>query len=189
LHAYHSEQILLRCPSLTSVATLAGMHHERLDGSGYHRSAKGTAIPMAARVLAAADVFEALRSARPHRPARTADHAAAELRAMVRGGAIDPDAAEAVVRAADDPATGGRARRSSGGRGHRSGPAGLTERQIEVLRLMAQGLPNRGIARHLVISPRTAEHHVQDVYAKIGVSSRAAAALFAMEHGLLSEDG
>jgi DNA-binding NarL/FixJ family response regulator len=50
---------------------------------------------------------------------------------------------------------------------------------------MARGLSNRAIGEYLVISPRTAEHHVQDVYARIGVSSRAAAALFAMEHGLL----
>jgi DNA-binding NarL/FixJ family response regulator len=55
-----------------------------------------------------------------------------------------------------------------------------------VLRLVAAGLSNPEIARRLVISPRTAEHHVQHVYAKIGVSSRAAAALFALEHGLLS---
>jgi len=54
---------------------------------------------------------------------------------------------------------------------------------------MARGLSNRAIGAELVISPRTAEHHVQDVYARIGVSSRAAAALYAMEHGLVAEDG
>jgi len=63
------------------------------------------------------------------------------------------------------------------------------ERQVEVLRLLAQGLSNREIARRLVISSRTAEHHVQDVYLKIGASTRAAAALFAMEHGLLARPG
>ena len=63
--------------------------------------------------------------------------------------------------------------------------AGLSDREVEVLRLLARGLSNRGIAERLVVSPRTAEHHVQNVYGKIGLSSRAAAALFAMEHGLL----
>ncbi len=56
---------------------------------------------------------------------------------------------------------------------------------MEVLRLVARGLSNPQIADRLVITRRTAEHHVQDVYARIGVSSRAAAALFAMEHDLL----
>jgi DNA-binding NarL/FixJ family response regulator len=64
-------------------------------------------------------------------------------------------------------------------------PAGLSDRQIEVLRLIAEGLTNRQIAERLVVSPRTAEHHVQDIYLKIGTSSRAAAALFAVEHQLL----
>jgi DNA-binding NarL/FixJ family response regulator len=64
-------------------------------------------------------------------------------------------------------------------------PAGLTEREIEVLRLVAAGLSNREIAERLVVSRRTAEHHVQHIYDKIGVSSRAAAALFAMEHALI----
>jgi DNA-binding NarL/FixJ family response regulator len=64
-------------------------------------------------------------------------------------------------------------------------PAGLSDREVEVLRLVAHGLSNRQIADTLVISPRTAEHHVQHLYTKIGASTRAAAAMFAMEHGLL----
>ena len=50
---------------------------------------------------------------------------------------------------------------------------------------MSRGLTNRQIAEHFTISPRTAEHHVQHIYTKLGVSSRAAAAIFAMEHDLL----
>jgi DNA-binding NarL/FixJ family response regulator len=64
-------------------------------------------------------------------------------------------------------------------------PAGLSEREIEVLRLVAVGHSNPDIARKLVISRRTAEHHVQHIYAKLGVRSRAAVALFAMEHDLV----
>jgi DNA-binding NarL/FixJ family response regulator len=67
----------------------------------------------------------------------------------------------------------------------RAAPSGLTDRQVEVLRLIAEGLSNRQIAERLVVSPRTAEHHVQDIYLKLGTSSRAAAALFAVEHELL----
>lgn len=178
LHAYHSEQILARSAPLARLATLAGMHHERLDGSGYHRSAPAAKIPMQARVLAAADAYQALTSERPHRRRYPPARAVQELRSMVRTRLLDPDAVEAVVSAAD----GGRTARGGAGR------AGLTERQVEVLALVAEGLSNRAIAERLTISARTAEHHVQDMYARIGVSSRAAAAMYAMEHGLLPQD-
>lgn len=175
LHAYHAEQILCRCPPLAELAPLAGMHHDRLDGSGYHRGAAGAQIPTVARVLGAADAFRALTSERPHRPALSSDRAAAVLRAERDAGRHDGDAVAAVLAAAEGRAAVRPTR-----------PSGLTQRQVEVLRLMARGLSNRAIAAELVISPRTAEHHVQDVYARIGVSSRAAAALYAMEHGLLT---
>jgi HD-GYP domain-containing protein (c-di-GMP phosphodiesterase class II) len=178
LHAYHSEQILCRSVQLAPLAPLAGMHHERLDGSGYHRSAKAAQQPMAARVLAAADTLQALMSDRPHRRARSMAAAASELQLMARSRQLDSDAVEAVIGAVD----GSRRGRARAGRG------GLTERQVAVLQLVARGLSNRAIADHLTISPRTAEHHVQDVYARIGVSSRAAAAMYAMEHGLLPQD-
>lgn len=174
MHAYHTEQVLTRSPGLSALGRLAGAHHERLDGSGYHRGAPASQLPTIARVLAVADCYSALVSERPHRPARTSAQAAAALRAQARAGRLDPDAIRAVVTAAEGTS-----------RGRVVPPAGLTERQVEVLRLMARGLSNRAIAQRLVISTRTAEHHVQDVYARIGVSSRAAAALFGMEHGLL----
>jgi DNA-binding NarL/FixJ family response regulator len=68
-------------------------------------------------------------------------------------------------------------------------PAGLSDREVEVLRLVSRGLTNRQIAEQFTISPRTAEHHVQHIYTKLGVSSRAAAAIFAMEHDLLEPNG
>lgn len=177
LHAYHSERVLARCGPLAALAPVAGMHHERLDGSGYHRGAAAASIPLAARVLAAADVFNAVTQPRAHRPPRTREQAADVVAAEARAGRLDVDVARAVADSAGTHMP----------RVARPDTGGLTERQIEVLRLVAAGLSNPQIARRLVISRRTAEHHVQDVYARIGVSSRAAAALFAMEHDLLSK--
>jgi HD-GYP domain-containing protein (c-di-GMP phosphodiesterase class II) len=175
LHPYHSERILSCTTALEPMAALAGMHHERMDGSGYHRGCSAAQIPLPARVLAAADALQAMTQARPHRDPVTVDEAAERLLRDARAGRHDPDAAAAVVSAA-----GGSAQPSAGLR-----PAALSEREVEVLRLVAEGLSNRAIAQRLYISPRTAEHHVQHIYAKIGASSRASAALFAMEHGLL----
>jgi HD-GYP domain-containing protein (c-di-GMP phosphodiesterase class II) len=173
LHAYHSERILSRCAPLAACAPLAGMHHERLDGSGYHRAAPAASIPMPARVLAAADAFQAATQERAHRPGLPVEAAAESVAADAAAGRLDPDAVGAVIAAA------GQASRRV------PRPAGLTARQVEVLRLLARGLSNPEIAHELVVSRRTAEHHVQDIYARIGVSSRAAAALYAMEHDLL----
>ena len=176
MHAYHSERILATSGALAPLAPLAGMHHERLDGSGYHRSCRARELPPAARILAAADAYQAMTQERPHRPALTADHASDELGREARAGRLDPDAVAAVLEAAGQR----RPRRRADLR-----PAGLSERQVEVVRLVAAGCSNPEVAERLVISRRTAEHHVQHVYAKLGVSSRAAVALFALEHELL----
>jgi HD-GYP domain-containing protein (c-di-GMP phosphodiesterase class II) len=178
LHAYHSERILAGAPQLAEVAALVGRHHERSDGSGYHRGCDHTDLALPARVLAAADAFRAMREWRPHRPALTIERAEAELLAAARSGRLDPDAVGAVLVAVGRQAPPV----------HRERPAGLTGREVEVLALVARGHSNPEIAERLVISRRTAEQHVQNVYAKIGVSSRAAAALFAMEHGLLGDE-
>lgn len=177
LHAYHSERILERSSVLAPLARTAGMHHERLDGGGYHRGATAAQLPMAARVLQAADVFEALTEPRPHRPAFAADAAAKEVEAMVAAGALDPDAAAAVCEAA------GVALRS----GSRGGPwpAGLTDREVDVLRLLARGLTKKQIAKRLGIAVGTVHTHTVHVYSKLGVQTRAGVALFAMEAGLV----
>ena len=171
LHAYWTERILRRCPGLAPLAELAAAHHERCDGSGYHRGVRD--LSPAARVLAAADVFAAATEPRPYRPALTADAARALLRAEAAAGRLDGEACAAVVEGAGLP------------RLPRAWPCDLTDREVDVLRLAARGLSNRAIAAELVISERTVGHHLGHVYDKTGHRTRAGAAVFAVEHGLL----
>jgi DNA-binding NarL/FixJ family response regulator len=64
-------------------------------------------------------------------------------------------------------------------------PAGLSERELEVLTLAVRGLSNRQIAESLFLSPKTVGHHLESIYGKIGVSTRVGATLFALQHGLV----
>jgi HD-GYP domain-containing protein (c-di-GMP phosphodiesterase class II) len=178
MHSYHSERILATSDALAPLARVAGMHHERLDGSGYYRGCKARELPPAVRILAAADSFHAMTQDRPHRPALGAEQAAVELQKEVRAGRLDGEAVSAVLEAAGAAPP----RR----RGDSLRPGGLSEREVEVARLVAAGCSNPEIAERLVISRRTAEHHVQHIYAKVNVSSRAGLALFAHEHDLIA---
>lgn len=175
LHAYHTERVLSRAGPLTAVAKIASLHHERLDGTGYHRGATRSDLVFVSRLLAAADAFHARLEPRPHRRSVSADLAAAQVREEARRGMLDPEAVDAVCAAAGQPRTSQR----------RAWPNGLTDREVEVLRLLAEGMTNAQIAHRLHVVPKTAGHHVEHVYNKVGVSTRAAAALFAMEHGLV----
>jgi HD-GYP domain-containing protein (c-di-GMP phosphodiesterase class II) len=175
LHPYLTERILSASPVLAPLGALAAQHHERLDGSGYPRELNAAALSRSARILAAADVYAAMCEPRPHRAARSPTDAADELRADARDGRLDGEAVDAVLAAAGHEATGRTVR-----------PAGLTQREVEILSLLARGLLNKEIARRLQITPKTVGNHVEHIYAKIGVSSRAAAGLFATEHGLLA---
>jgi putative nucleotidyltransferase with HDIG domain len=177
LHPYLSERMLASSQTLAPLAAVAVQHHERVDGSGYPRGLTGDQLTPPGRLLAAADAYQAMTQPRPHRPARPAEDAASQLREEVKGGRLDADAANAVLRAAGHPV----------GR-RRSFPAGLTAREVEVLRLLARGYSNKEIAEQLVISPHTAGTHVQHVFTKLGVTNRARASLFAVKHGLMSRD-
>ena len=176
LHPYLTER-MLASSALAPLRMVAVAHHERLDGSGYPRGITGDALPMVARILGAADAYRSKLEPRPHRAQLTADQAAANLRDEVRGGRLDGDAVEAVLQAAGHAA-----------RRRRTWPAGLTAREVEVLRLAARGLAIAAIAVRLGISKKTAANHVEHIYAKIGVSNRALASLFAVKHGLIGDD-
>jgi len=177
VHALVTDQLLRRVPYTAALADLACSAHERTDGSGYHRRLTAGLEDDAQRVLAAADCYQAMVSPRPHRDARPRDVAAAELRAMAAAGRLDGEAVERVLMAAGHD----RASRPAL-------PGGLTVRETEVLRLIALGLTTREVADQLVISAKTADHHVQHIYGKLGLSTRGAAALYAIEHGVLTAD-
>jgi HD-GYP domain-containing protein (c-di-GMP phosphodiesterase class II) len=173
LHSYWTERILRRCRTLERLAPLAAAHHERLDGSGYHRAARGSELSSGGRLLAAADMFAAMTEARPYREAFSPGDAAHTLQNEVTAGRLDAEAVGAVVEAAGLP------------RRRTAWPNDLTDREVEVLRVLARGLSNREIADSLCLSPRTVQHHLASVYDKIGLRTRAGAAVFGIENGLV----
>ncbi|MGE5223727.1 MAG: HD domain-containing phosphohydrolase [Omnitrophica WOR_2 bacterium] len=177
LHPYYTERILSRVPALAAVAAIAGKHHERMNGTGYYRQLSRRELPVSACILALADEFqERLQTG----PGQVDPDPNAVLKAMQPevGTLFSPECFEALARemglAAPKPLP------------RRTWPAGLTDREIEVLRLVAKGASNRQIAQQLVISEKTVAHHLEHIYNKIGVSSRAAAVFFAMEHELIT---
>jgi HD-GYP domain-containing protein (c-di-GMP phosphodiesterase class II) len=173
LHTYWTERVLSRSPALAPLAVLAAAHHERLDGSGYHRGVRQGELDTDMRILAAADVFAALTADRAHRPAFGPAEAAGLLQDEVTAGRLDAGACAAVVAAAGLP------------RPRTERPVGLSEREVEVVRLAAQGLRNREIAERLGIAERTVGHHLAHVYDKTGHRTRAGVAVFAVQHGLV----
>ncbi|HUF14526.1 MAG TPA: HD domain-containing phosphohydrolase [Acidimicrobiia bacterium] len=175
LHPYLTDRVLSRCPALQPLGELASRHHERLDGSGYHRQVGADHLSVGDNILAAADTLVALTSDRPHRGAVSLDGAVEAMRDDRDAGRLDSDAVAWVVAAA-----GGELERPAP-----RNPDGLTDREVEVLRLIAREHTNRRIAERLYISPKTVGRHVENIYSKIGVSTRAGASVYAMEHRLV----
>ena len=175
LHPYFTERSFAHAPALAPIGELAGAHHERLDGDGYHRRTAGPALGRAARILAAADSYQAMLERRPHRPALDAAAAESELLAEAGAGRLCPDAVDAVLAAA----------------GHRVAkrprelPGGLTDREHEVLLALASGKTNKEIGEDLGISVKTAGNHVQRIFEKTGVRTRSAATVWAFERNLV----
>jgi HD-GYP domain-containing protein (c-di-GMP phosphodiesterase class II)/DNA-binding CsgD family transcriptional regulator len=177
LHAYHSQRILSLAAPLRGSASVAGLHHERLDGSGYHRGLPASAMPLSARLLAVAEMYQSMSEDRAWRPALGPEEAMRQLRDEVAARRLDARALDAVLLAAGQPRAAGRS-----GPGW---PAGLTDREVDVLRAITRGLANKQIARDLHISEATVHTHVINVYGKIGVNTRAGATLFAFENDLV----
>lgn len=175
MHPYYTERVLARPGMLAQLGSLAALHHERLNGSGYYRALPASMLSPSARILAAADVYHAMTEPRPHRPALEPSIAAEQLQREVRAGRLDSEAANSVLAAAGHHVRTLR----------RELVAGLSEREIEVLRLIARGHSIKQVASRLIISEKTVDNHIQHIYNKIGVSTRAGATLFAMEHDLL----
>jgi HD-GYP domain-containing protein (c-di-GMP phosphodiesterase class II)/DNA-binding CsgD family transcriptional regulator len=176
LHPYYTERMLARVPALAEVAALAGQHHERLNGTGYYRGLSGSELSKAACILALADEFQERMQVDTGRPAPDAKAVLQALQPEV-GPLFAPDCFAALAQEYDLAVARPPHRREW--------PAGLTEREVEVLRLLATGASNRQIAQALVITEKTAAHHLEHIYNKIGISSRAAAVFFAMEHELI----
>jgi DNA-binding NarL/FixJ family response regulator len=175
LHAHYTERAFAQSPALAPIGRLAGSHHERLDGSGYHRGCRGPELDQSARILAAADCYVAMREARSYREALSEGETETQLLAAAKDGQLDPEVVDAVLASA----------------GHKVAkrpldlPAGLTPRELEVLVALVGGASNQGIGEDLGISAKTVGHHVQHVYDKAGVRSRAAATVWAFEHDLV----
>jgi HD-GYP domain-containing protein (c-di-GMP phosphodiesterase class II) len=173
LHPYLTGRILARVGGLKAVREVAVNHHERLDGSGYPNGLRGDDLSVRDRVLAAAESYCSSKEPRPYRDALDEDAAALKLRDEAVSGRLDGDVVEAVLEAAGHRPSRRAAR-----------PAGLTRREAEVLLHVAQGLSNKEIASALWISEKTVRNHVEHIYAKIGVSNRIGASLYATRHGL-----
>jgi HD-GYP domain-containing protein (c-di-GMP phosphodiesterase class II) len=174
LHPYLTDRMLARVSALGRSREIASRHHERLDGSGYPRGLTAASLTPQDRLLAAADAYHAMTEPRPHRAPLDPGQASRDLRAEVGAGRLDSEAVDAVLAAAGHRAPA-----------RRTWPGGLTAREVEVLGLLARGHSNREIAQRLVVTPKTAANHVEHIYAKLGVSSRAAATLYATQHGLV----
>jgi HD-GYP domain-containing protein (c-di-GMP phosphodiesterase class II) len=177
LHGYHTERLLARVPGLSELAETAAYVNERIDGSGYHRGLAGKLISPSARVLATANAWCAMTEPRAHRPAHSSAEAGELLREQARAGRLAPEVVDAVLDAVGE--------REGTGDTSTDPPGGLTVREIEVLQLIARGSTNKQAAQQLAISPKTVGRHVESIYSKIGASTRAAAALFAVENDLL----
>jgi HD-GYP domain-containing protein (c-di-GMP phosphodiesterase class II) len=178
LHPYHAERIFARVPALGPLVPMVASHHERMDGRGYYRGLAGEQIPIGARVIAVADAFDELTHDTPDHDAMDPEVALARLQDDA-GGGLWPDALSALrqeLGASGLPL----ARRKMAVQ-----PAGLTEREVEILRMLARGMSRRQIADKLVISQHTVRHHLEHIYGKVGVGTRVAAALFAVEHDLI----
>jgi HD-GYP domain-containing protein (c-di-GMP phosphodiesterase class II)/DNA-binding CsgD family transcriptional regulator len=181
LHPYHGERILSRVAVLKPVVPLVAAHHERMDGTGYYRGLVKAQIPLGARLIGVADRFDDLTHETPDHPALEPEEALTCI-GEEAGAGLCADCCEALVQHVRGDGAAVPARKRVPPRGR---PAGLTDREVEILRLLTKGLNRRAMAEQLFLSEHTVRHHLEHIYTKVGVSTRVAATLFAVEHDLL----
>jgi HD-GYP domain-containing protein (c-di-GMP phosphodiesterase class II)/DNA-binding CsgD family transcriptional regulator len=181
LHPYYAERILGRLSIFAPILSLVAAHHERPDGQGYPHGLSGAQIPRGARIIAVADGFDELTHDMPGHSALDPIAALARMREQ-SGRAFCRDALAALMAERGMPAL---AVSVPAERSRQRWPAGLTDREIEILRLLAKGLSRRETAEALFLSEHTVRHHLEHIYNKLGVTTRVSATLYAVEHGLL----
>lgn len=188
LMAYWTGRAARRLTALQEEAELASYVDERMDGSGAFRGVAGAAIPVPARVLAAAARWATVRTARPGAQALDADAARAALREDVVAGRLDAQATEAVCGSerARVGATSATPSASTSASTSAATAVSLSARETEVLARIAVGDSNKEAAKVLGISPATVRTHLESAFRKLGCSTRAAATLKAMTMGLLT---
>ncbi len=174
LHPHWSARILARCSGLDQVATVVGRHHERLDGSGYPSGLTGD-LGRASGLLGCAVLFDEMTSMPPVGSQPDVQDVATEMARLASVGALDRGDVNTVLAAVGAAVPLMEVER----------PAGLDRAGGRRARPARGGSTNRQIAAALDISPKTVASHVEHIYTKAGVRSRAAATLFAMQHNLV----
>jgi HD-GYP domain-containing protein (c-di-GMP phosphodiesterase class II) len=175
LHSYYTQRVLERVEPLLELAPAAAAAHEWINGQGYHRQLIGEQIPLNGRILAIADSYAHLNQQQGDQ-GEPAD-ALRKMRPLV-GTQFDGSCYNALAASLTSAHF---VTRIVPGRWQLGD---LTEREAEVLRLLAQGQSNPQIAKALVISRKTVEHHLEHIYNKIGVTCRTSAVVYAVQHGI-----
>ncbi len=175
LHPYYTQRVLDRVKPLRELSDDAAAHHEWVNGQGYHRQLSREQLSLNARILVVANVYA--RLARREGEQTDPREVLGQIRSGV-GTQFDASCYEGLVDSLSgtDPA-----KRASK---RRRGTSDLTEREVEVLGLLAQGLSNPKIAQALVVSRKTVEHHLEHIYGKLGVTCRTAAVAYAVQNRL-----
>jgi ATP/maltotriose-dependent transcriptional regulator MalT len=176
LHPYYAERVFANQPYLATLGSLAAMHHEHTDGTGYHKGIPAAVQPLGARILAAACAYQTALEGRANQQAVDAQGAASLLQHEVERTHLDAEAVRSVLEAAGHKTTAA---------APSTWPSGLSDREVDVLRLIARGMSRKQIGSQLYIADKTVARHIEHIYDKIGVNTRPGATVFAMQHGLL----
>jgi HD-GYP domain-containing protein (c-di-GMP phosphodiesterase class II) len=175
LHPYYTQRVLDRVAPLQELSEDAAAHHEWANGQGYHRQLRREQITLNGRILAVANAYAG--GSRRQDGHEDPEEVLSRMRPAV-GTQFDPSCYEGLVASLNGTV------RVAKAPPRRRGTTELTEREVEVLGLLTQGLSNPQIARTLVVSRKTVEHHLEHIYGKLGVTCRTAAVAYAVQQRL-----